>query len=118
VYQVDAALKDVVDVARKRGFVSFHQVNDYLPDEGGDPAMVDRLILVMEELGLDLADDPSAPALPEADDPASTHWHDDGGENGASIARSIMGAEAAALSSRDPIRMYLSQMGNIPLLSR
>jgi RNA polymerase primary sigma factor len=117
VYQVDAALRDVVDVSRKRGFVSFHQVNDYLPDEGGDPAMVDRLILVMEELGLDLADDPAAPPLPEADDPASSHWHEEGSD-GASIARSIMGAEGAALSSRDPIRMYLSQMGNIPLLSR
>jgi RNA polymerase primary sigma factor len=117
VYQVEAALKGVVDVAKKRGFVSFHQVNDYLPDEGGDPGLVDRLILVMEELELDLADDPAAPPLPEADDPASAHWNDDGAD-GASLARSIIGAEAAALSSRDPIRMYLSQMGNIPLLSR
>ena len=32
-YQVDAALKRVVDGATKRGFVSFHQVNEYLPDE-------------------------------------------------------------------------------------
>jgi RNA polymerase primary sigma factor len=115
VYQVDAALKSVVDGALKRGFVSFHQVNEYLPDEGGDPGLADRLILTMEELGLDLAEDPEAPALPDADDPASSHWSDDG--DGA-IARSIIGAEAAALSSRDPIRMYLSQMGNIPLLSR
>ena len=45
------------------------------------------------------------------------HWNDDGAD-GASLARSIIGAEAAALSSRDPVRMYLSQMGNIPLLSR
>ena len=60
-YQVERALKDVVDVALKRGFVSFHQVNDYLPDEGGDPQMVDRMILVMEELELGLADDPNAP---------------------------------------------------------
>ena len=51
-YQVEKALKDLVDVALKRGYVSFHQVNDYLPDEGGDPQMVDRLILVMEELEL------------------------------------------------------------------
>ena len=116
-YQVERALKDVVNVALKRGFVSFHQVNDYLPDEGGDPQMVDRLILVMEELELGLADDPSAPPLPEADDPASSHWHDEPAD-GALLARSIIGAEAAALSSRDPIRMYLSQMGNIPLLSR
>jgi len=115
VYQVDAALKSVVDGALKRGFVSFHQVNQYLPDEGGDPGLADRLILTMEELGLDLAEDPDAPALPDADDPASSHWSDG---DGASLARSIIGAEAAALSSRDPIRMYLSQMGNIPLLSR
>ncbi len=113
-YQVDAALKSVVDGAMKRGFVSFHQVNEYLPDEGGDPGLADRLILTMEELGLDLADDPHAPKLPDADDPASSNWSEDG----VSLARSIIGAEAAALSSRDPIRMYLSQMGNIPLLSR
>ena len=116
-YQVEKALKDLVDVALKRGYVSFHQVNDYLPDEGGDPQMVDRLILVMEELELKLAEDPGAPKLPEADDPASSNWSDDG-HAGAMLARSIIGAEAAALSSRDPIRMYLSQMGNIPLLSR
>ncbi|HEV8003741.1 MAG TPA: sigma-70 family RNA polymerase sigma factor [Planctomycetaceae bacterium] len=114
-YQVDAALKSVVNGALKRGFVSFHQVNQYLPDEGGDPGLADRLILTMEELGLDLAEDPDAPALPDADDPASSHWTEEGE---ASLARSIIGAEAAALSSRDPIRMYLSQMGNIPLLSR
>jgi RNA polymerase primary sigma factor len=119
VYQVEQALKDVVDVALKRGFVSFHQVNDYLPDEGGDPQMVDRLILVMEELNLGLADDPSAPQLPMAEDPASSNWSSESSDGaGAMLARSIIGAEAAALSSRDPIRMYLSQMGNIPLLSR
>jgi len=76
VYQVEKALKDLVDVALKRGYVSFHQVNDYLPDEGGDPQMVDRLILVMEELELKLAEDPAAPALPDADDPASSNWSD------------------------------------------
>ncbi len=118
-YQVEEALKDVVDVALKRGFVSFHQVNDYLPDEGGDPQMVDRLILVMEELNLGLADDPHAPQLPMAEDPASSNWSAESSDGaGAMLARSIIGAEAAALSSRDPIRMYLSQMGNIPLLSR
>jgi RNA polymerase primary sigma factor len=117
VYHVETALKELVEVAKKRGFVSFHQVNDYLPDEGGDAGMVDRLILAMEELGFGLADDPDAPPLPEADDPAGSQWNDDSGD-GTSLARSIIGAEAAALSSRDPIRMYLSQMGNIPLLSR
>ena len=36
-YQVEKALKDLVDVALKRGFVSYHQVNDYLPLSRRDP---------------------------------------------------------------------------------
>ena len=98
-YQVEAALKGVVDVALKRGFVSFHQVNAYLPDEGGDPGMVDRLILTMEELELGLAEDPAVPrTCPDADDPASSNWSDESVDSTA-LACSIIGAEAVALSS-------------------
>src|SRR5690606_861168 len=88
---------------------------EYLPDEGGDPTLVDKIILALEELDLPLRNDPDAPdtvaektRLLEAakqEDPTDA-------------ARSLIGPESASLSSRDPIRMYLSQMGNIPLLAR
>ncbi|MCA9115992.1 MAG: sigma-70 family RNA polymerase sigma factor, partial [Planctomycetaceae bacterium] len=90
--------------ARKVGFLTFQQVDAFLPDEGGDPSLVDQLVLALEESQLDLRHDPS---LGDVDGDPSC-----GEREGSS------GEEANSLSSRDPIRMYLSQMGNIPLLSR
>ncbi len=111
-YRVDENLKKFIDVAKKRGFLTFHQVNEYLPDEGGDPAMVDHLILALEETGLDLVEDPDNP------EPEDVEQYSASDASDAQLARSLIGPETSVLSSRDPIRMYLSQMGNIPLLSR
>jgi len=114
VHRVDQKLKSLVEEARQRGFVTFHQVDEYLPDEGGDSGMVDRLILTLDELGLDLREDPDRPVettpLPGAQTAA--------GEDGAASPLLDPTEPTTVLSSRDPIRMYLSQMGNIPLLSR
>src|SRR5262245_14115476 len=106
------------DEAKKKGYLTFQQVDRYLPDEGGDPSMVDQIVLSLEETGLDLREDPNAK------DPSENGHNENGSSNGSNgngsvLARSILGSqESAALSSRDPIRMYLSQMGNIPLLTR
>src|SRR5690606_15640987 len=84
-------------------------------DEGGDPTLVDKIIWCLEELDLPLVNDPDAPNTVAE----KTRMHDaDKTEEPSDVARSMIEPEAAAMSSRDPIRMYLSQMGNIPLLSR
>ncbi|MGC1273784.1 MAG: sigma-70 family RNA polymerase sigma factor [Planctomycetaceae bacterium] len=102
-YEFDRDLMAVLDVAKRRGFVTFQQVDEYLPDEGGDPGMVDRLVRALDDLGLETKSDPEAPS----DEPPVEE-----------SSAAVLSPEAQALSSRDPIRMYLSQMGNIPLLSR
>jgi RNA polymerase primary sigma factor len=103
-YEFDHELLSVLEAAKPTGYVTFQQLDAYLPDEGGDPAMVDRLIYAMDELGLDAMNDPTVPD----DDLVPA-------EDAVPVALS---PETQALSSRDPIRMYLSQMGNIPLLTR
>jgi RNA polymerase primary sigma factor len=103
VYEFDRDLMAVLDAAKARGFVTFQQVDEYLPDEGGEPAMVDRIVYALDDLGLDAKNDPDAPPEPTVADDYTPVG---------------LGPETQALSSRDPIRMYLSQMGNIPLLSR
>ncbi|MDA1016402.1 MAG: sigma-70 family RNA polymerase sigma factor [Planctomycetota bacterium] len=110
-HRLESGLKKMIEEGQKQGYLTFHQVDHYLPDEGGDSAMVDRIILAMEETKLDIVEDPNIPELdwipaeeqPRPVDPNSS--------------RTIL-PETSALSSRDPIRMYLSQMGNIPLLTR
>ena len=114
-YLVDKSLKALIDQSQKQGYLSFQQVDEYLPDEGGDPRMVDHLVLALEATGLDLIDDP-----PPSKKPAVAP---DNGSNGGAIGTSpamlsLVAPDTSVLSSRDPIRMYLSQMGNIPLLSR
>jgi len=118
VHRFDEKLDSLIDEARKNRYVTFQQVHAYLPDEGGDAALVDQIVLCLEEFGLEVIYDPKAK---EEEEQAAKQVADsnNGNGNGDSSAsgRSLLIPETA-LSSRDPIRMYLSQMGNIPLLSR
>ncbi|MCH2201109.1 MAG: sigma-70 family RNA polymerase sigma factor [Fuerstiella sp.] len=112
VHRLDTGMKAIIQSARERGFVTIQQAHAWLPDEGGDPAMVDDLIKAMDVERLDFIEDPDIPLEPEPIEEAIKE------EQAEKAARALLGAETSALSSRDPIRMYLSQMGNIPLLSR
>ncbi|QDT14001.1 sigma-70 family RNA polymerase sigma factor [Alienimonas californiensis] len=109
-YPFEPDLQGLLDSAKLQGYLTYEQIDGFLPDEGGDSTMTDRLIAGCQTLGVDVCDDPHAP--PEADDcvrPKSSAAQ----RNGLNAD-----SDAQALSSRDPIRMYLSQMGGIPLLSR
>lgn len=104
---LDEGLRQLIQVALQQGHLTFSQVNAYLPDEAEDPLHLDNLIICLEELNIQLLPDPPVPvdALPltvrrrrrqeiRIDD-------EDQGRGG-----------------EDPIRVYLSQMGEIPLLTR
>ncbi len=117
--RIDEGLQVLVQGALDVGHLTFQEIDAYLPDEGGDPTLVDQLVLALEEASLGLKDDPEDP--PPTNGSSSSSPSSSESQNGNEIsplARSLMTPETSALSSRDPIRMYLSQMGNIPLLSR
>ncbi|MFO1042839.1 MAG: sigma-70 family RNA polymerase sigma factor [Planctomycetaceae bacterium] len=100
-HRFNPGLAALLDAARIKGYATFQQVNKYLPDEGGDPEMVPELIAALEDAGLDVVDEPTPEEAQRLETPPD----------------SMIEPETAS-SSRDPIRMYLSQMGHIPLLSR
>ena len=114
-FRFDETLTSMLEVAKSAGYMTYQQVDEYLPDEGGNPRMVDDLILLFDEMGIDLQNDPDAPdedEIPESEIEAKKE-----AEAANSALKPLIGPETT-LSSRDPIRMYLSQMGNIPLLTR
>tara|TARA_R110002111_G_scaffold248400_1_gene312076 strand:+ start:98946 stop:100709 length:1764 start_codon:yes stop_codon:yes gene_type:complete len=122
VHRFDANLNSLFQEAEKQGFLTFQQVHTFLPDEGGDPALIEHIVLGLEGRGLDLIDDPNADIEEEvaAIEETVTTESDvapDASDESDEASASIVEPETS-LSSRDPIRMYLSQMGNIPLLSR
>jgi RNA polymerase primary sigma factor len=107
----DAELVHLIALGRELGYLTFDQVNAYLPDEAVDPEKIDTLLVALEEQGIELVDTPpqprtesttfvvaAAPAAPPRRDEAIT--------------------TAPSNAANDPIRMYLAQMAEIPLLSR
>ena len=109
------SIQPLMDAALKDGYLSFQRMDKYLPDEGGDPRLIDQIVLALDELSINLIDAPAERDGYEEEQAAKGDTEQD--NNAEQIARTLIGPETP-VSSRDPIRMYLSQMGSIPLLTR
>jgi RNA polymerase primary sigma factor len=111
VHQLDDNLKTLVERGQKQGFLTFGQVNDYLPDEAVNPEKLDHLLMSLEELGLEIRADEHVPARPSEKKPRAK------GGKAAKARPEVVSAETSK-RIEDPVRMYLTQMGEIPLLTR
>ena len=113
-HRIDPGLKNLVDHALKQGFMTYQEIDTYLPDEGGHVRLMEEIITALELHEIKLINDPSEPATIAEKRKAEEVEK----EPPPSEATAQLIEPESALSSRDPIRMYLSQMGNIPLLQR
>jgi RNA polymerase primary sigma factor len=105
-YGLDSELSDLIDIGKKQGYLTFTQVNNYLPDEALTPEKLDHLLMNLEELDLEV--------YPDAESIAGVPVHkkrDKGKGN-------ELAPEDRTRRIDDPVRMYLTQMGEIPLLTR
>src|SRR5205807_1475205 len=108
----DEGLKVLLDSGKEKGYLTFSQVNDYLPDDAVNPEKLDQLLLLLEEQGIELIDETEAEER-------------EGSPNGAAPDEEARGEldlsfmeEEDTRRIDDPVRMYLTQMGEIPLLKR
>src|SRR6266404_8454816 len=110
--KVDEGLKALLVSGKEKGYLTYGQVNDYLPDDAVNPEKLDQLLLILEEHGIELIDESEAeereagPASPASREEVQVELDlsfidDDDGKR-----------------VDDPVRMYLTQMGEIPLLKR
>jgi RNA polymerase primary sigma factor len=105
----DGELAALIAAGRVTGFLTFDQVNAYLPDEAVDPEKIDALLVALEERGIELVDTPPQPRDATAAPPATA---------AAAPRRDEAITTPPTNAGNDPIRMYLAQMAEIPLLSR
>jgi RNA polymerase primary sigma factor len=109
----DADLTALIVAGKAQGYLTFDQVNSYLPDEAVDPEKIDCLLVALEEQGIELVDTPPEPGEPVAATTATAAK-----PRPAQPRRDEAITTAPSNAGNDPIRMYLAQMAEIPLLTR
>src|SRR5436305_8197338 len=119
--KLDEGLKTLLDLGKRRGFLTFDQVNDYLPDEAASPERIHGLLETLDEMGIELINEDEAESRLLASGDLDDEPDEDLVEEPLEDEESELTAEDLDEISRridDPVRMYLTQMGEIPLLTR
>ncbi len=126
---MDQELSSLISRGVQDGFLTYEDVNAYLPDEDVSPEKLGRLLIAIERKGIQLIDSATAKAkarLVRAPEPNVAEMRQqnikptDSFSGHASSEGETLAAAAVEMPkpSDDPIRMYLSQMAEIPLLTR
>jgi RNA polymerase primary sigma factor len=117
---IELKIQAIIEKGKKKGFITYDEMNAELPDEAISPARLDNLLATLEEIGINLVDDADVEPVQEQDFEVP---HEDEEidkeqfEEDKLLEKQLMESEPARRTD-DPIRMYLTQMGEIPLLTR
>jgi RNA polymerase primary sigma factor len=112
--QYENELKLLIEKGQTQGYLTYDEVNSYLPDEDVSPEKLDNLLVALEEEGVELVTDAPDDGFEHSKPPQSAETI----EKANASAPSLLPTEVLPKLSDDPIRMYLSQMAEIPLLTR
>jgi len=120
-------LQELIARGKAQGYLTYDEVNAYLPDDEVDPYRLDNLLITLEEQGIDLVHEaPEAEFYDREDDQDESATEAGEVSEGEQAAVEGLPESADPLSlpaelrrfNSDPIRLYLSQMAEIPLLTR
>ena len=95
----------LIETGKEKGYLTYGEVNDALPDEIGSADDLDDLMTTISGQGIDLLDAPKFPG--EKDFEA---------EEGEDVELDL--TPGTLEKTNDPVRMYLREMGTVPLLTR
>lgn len=104
-------IKHLVQKGKEKGYLTYEELNDMLPDDADvSPEKIDDILMMLDELGIDLIDETDV----EAHDVVGTEE----GEIFTEVDLEFGEVPTITEKIDDPVRMYLTQMGEIPLLTR
>ncbi len=114
----DAAVKRMIKLAKKRGFVTHEELNEVLPSEEVSSDQIEDVFAMLNEMGINVVEQEEAEA--EAAE-AEAEEEEEGGD----LVEATRSALPATTTTKeptdrtdDPVRMYLREMGSVELLSR
>jgi RNA polymerase primary sigma factor len=104
-------------MGKERGYLLYDEVNDILPPEVHSSEEIDDLLSTFERYGIDVYEDLSsakaALAAADAAEPAEAAKEEQASEDG-----DLDLTPGTLEKTNDPVRMYLREMGTVPLLTR
>ncbi|RCS25512.1 RNA polymerase sigma factor RpoD [Phyllobacterium salinisoli] len=114
----DDAVKKMIKVAKKRGYVTMDELNAVLPSEEVTSEQIEDTMAMLSDMGINVVEDDEQDADAEE---AESEEEAEGGElveaTGTAVAATTTKKEPTDRTD-DPVRMYLREMGSVELLSR
>jgi RNA polymerase primary sigma factor len=108
-------LKTLIVLGKERGFLTFAEINDHLPDDVLDAEQIEGIVNMIGDMGIQVYDEaPDAESLLMSDAAPTTPAEDV--EEAAEAAVSTLDSEFGRTT--DPVRMYMREMGSVELLTR
>ncbi|MBD8908850.1 RNA polymerase sigma factor RpoD [Methylorubrum zatmanii] len=123
----DAAVKRMVKLAKKRGYVTYEEINEVLPDGQVDGDQIEDVLAQLDDMGIRVVEgEESEETTTEAKANGEAAEEEESTEGGEVAEASGSRAVAVATPTTreptdrtdDPVRMYLREMGSVELLSR
>ena len=112
----DAAVKKLIKTAKKRGYVTYEEINAVLPSEEVTSEQIEDIMSMFSDMGINVVDEDEVEET-EVDNSSD----DEGGEiatTGTTAVANTSNAKSGSDRTDDPVRMYLREMGSVELLSR
>ncbi|MGZ8314786.1 MAG: RNA polymerase sigma factor RpoD, partial [Telluria sp.] len=109
-------IKNLINMGKDRGFLTYAEINDQLPENIIDPEAIEGIIATFNDMGIAVYE-----RAPDADmmilsDSVATQTSDDEVEAAAATALSTVDSDFGRTT--DPVRMYMREMGAVALLTR
>jgi RNA polymerase primary sigma factor len=109
-------IKNLINMGKERGFLTYAEINDQLPENIVDPEAIEGIIATFNDMGIAIYERaPDAESLLLTDSVA-TVTSDDEVEAAAATALSTVDSDFGRTT--DPVRMYMREMGAVALLTR
>ncbi len=108
-------LKSLIILGKERGYLTYAEINDHLPDDVQGSEQIDGIIGMINDMGIQVYEEaPDAEALLMSDVPAAVTDEDVVEEAEQALAT----VDSEFGRTTDPVRMYMREMGTVDLLTR
>lgn len=111
----DAAVKKMIKTAKKRGYVTYDELNKVMPSDEVTSEQIEDTMSMLSDMGINVVEED------EVEDDGEVEMDSEGGdlvETSRSTSVATASKKEPTDRTDDPVRMYLREMGSVELLSR